>query len=266
MPRSSHGKGPKLIDSASFPAVETRPLANGSVLYLLPSSTPLVLIQATIRTGSIHEGKYAGCGISHFLEHMLFQGCARYPGSAAADRIHALGGECNAYTAFDHTACHAELPAEKFAEGLAVLAAMLNEPLFPEEKFISEKTVIAREADMIFDRPEQVLVQNLWQQVFTAHPARFPIVGYPDKIAGVTRDMMIDYYRKRYGAMRTHWLIAGRVDPDSAAGLLNEFLDNYPRGNLAEPVLTPEPEQQFERAVRAEFADPMSRIAVQGRA
>ena len=252
-----------MTDTATLLTAETRPLVNGSALYVLPNpASPLVLLQATVRTGSIHEGKYSGCGVSHFLEHMLFQGCVRYPGNSAADRIHSLGGECNAYTAFDHTAYYAELPAEKLADGLDVLAAMISAPLFPEEKFISEKTVIAREADMIFDRPEQVLVQNLWQQVFTAHPARFPIVGFPDKIAGVSREMMADYYRKRYGAMRTHWLISGPVDPDLAARLLNERLGDYPRGNLAEPVLTPEPEQQFERLFRAEFADPMSRIAL----
>ena len=239
-----------MTDRSLLIAVESRPLPNGSVLYVLPHTlSPLVLIQAVVRTGSIHEAEYTGCGLSHFLEHMLFQGCERYPGSEASDRIHALGGSCNAYTAFDHTAFYAELPAEKLAEGADVLSAMITAPLFPEEKFVSEKAVIAREADMIFDRPEQVLVQNLWQQVFTVHPARFPIVGFPDKIAEVDREMMRSYYRRRYGAMRTHWLISGPVDPDEAAAVLADRLADYPRGDLSEPVLVPEPEQVSERRI-----------------
>ncbi len=258
-----YGRLRKLIDFSSLLSVAVRPLTGGSVLYVLHNETlPLALIQAVVRTGSIHEGEYAGCGVSHFLEHMLFQGCARYPGNSASDRVHELGGECNAYTAFDHTAYYVELPAEKLIDGIDILSSMLSEPAFPEEKFVSEKAVIAREAEMIFDRPEQVLIQNLWQQVFTVHPARFPIVGFPDKIADVSRAVMTDYYGKRYGGMRVHWLIAGAVDPDAAATLLNERLANFSRGNLAEPVMMPEPEQQFERILRAEFADPMARIAL----
>ena len=252
-----------MTDRNHLIAVESRPLPNGSMLYVLPHTlSPLALIQAVVRTGSIHEAEYTGCGISHFLEHMLFQGCERYPGSGAADRIHALGGSCNAYTAFDHTAFYAELPAEKLADAIDILSSMISAPLFPEEKFVSEKAVIAREAEMIFDRPEQVLVQNLWQQVFTVHPARFPIVGFPDKIAGVDRGMMKNYYCRRYGAMRTHWLISGPVDPDETAALLAEKLADYPRGDLSEPVLSPEPEQRSERRMQTDFADAVSRIAL----
>ena len=83
-----------MTDRKPLIAVESRPLPNGSVLYVLPHSlSPLVLIQAVVRTGSIHEAEFTGCGISHFLEHMLFQGCERYPGNSASDRIHALGCE-----------------------------------------------------------------------------------------------------------------------------------------------------------------------------
>ncbi len=259
--RPYHGRFPKLTDLCLLP-IAVRTLPGGAMLYHIPSDTPLVLLEVVMRTGSIHEGADAGCGVSHFLEHMLFQGCSRYPGNSASERVHELGGECNAYTAFDHTAYYLELPAEKLADGLDILASMVAEPLFPEEKFISEKSVIAREADMIFDRPEQILVQNLWQQVFTVHPARFPIVGYPDKIAGVSREQMQHYYERRYGAMRSHWLVAGNVDPDRVQALLAEKLAGFTRGNLDEPMLTAEPEQQFERELRGTFADPMARIAL----
>ena len=214
--------------------VSVRALPNGAVLYHIKNQSRLTRIQAVMRTGSIHEEEFSGCGLSHFLEHMLFGGCQRYPGESAADTIHQLGGECNAYTTFDHTAYYADVPVGEFAKAADVLSCMFTEPLFPQEKFDSEKVVIAREADMISDRPAHLLVQNLWGGLFPDHPARFPIIGYPDKIAGVTRDMMCEYYHRRYGAMRSHWIVTGNLETDYIQDVLSNLLSGFTRGNLNE--------------------------------
>ena len=42
-----------------------------------------------VRAGSRYEG-VANNGISHFVEHMLFRGCAQYPDSFALNRAIAI--------------------------------------------------------------------------------------------------------------------------------------------------------------------------------
>ncbi len=242
--------------------VEIRELPNGAVLYHILNGSRLCRIEVVMRTGSIHEGNETGCGLSHFLEHMLFQGCARYPGIRAADTIHSLGGECNAYTTFDHTAYYAEVPTEQFAAAADVICSMVAEPLFPEAEFNSEKEVIAREADMIADRPRHAMIQQLWQGLFPNHPAGMPIIGYADKIAGVTRQMMQDYYLRRYGAMRCHFLVTGDINTDTAAEFLSEKLASFTRGNLLETALQTPGNQSFAICRRSVFADPLTRMAV----
>ena len=241
--------------------VNIRPLPNGSTLYHILNGSSLTRIQAVMRTGSIHEEEFAGCGLSHFLEHMLFGGCKRYPGESAADTIHQLGGECNAYTTFDHTAYYAEVPREMFDKAADVITSMLSQPLFPQEKFDSEKEVIAREADMIFDRPAHLLIQQLWGGLFPNHPARLPIIGYPDKIAKVTRDMMHEYYLRRYGAMRSHWIVTGDLNTDHVQKVLSDLLADFDRGNLNDIVLPPEERPVFAQSYTTTFADPVTRIA-----
>ena len=241
--------------------VNTRPLPNGATLYHVLNGSSLTRIQAVIRTGSIHEENFAGCGLSHFLEHMLFGGCQRYPGESAADTIHSLGGECNAYTTFDHTAYYVDVPVEMFDKAADVITSMISQPLFPQEKFDSEKEVIAREADMIFDRPAHLLVQQLWSGLFPDHPARLPIIGYPDKIATVTRDMMYEYYLRRYGAMRSHWIVTGNLDTDHVQKVLSDLLSDFNRGNLNDIVLPQAAVPAFEQSFTATFADPVTRIA-----
>src|SRR3954464_4251872 len=84
--------------------VETRTLPNGlEVIVQEDHSAPVASVQMWVRTGSIHEEKHLGAGISHMLEHMLFKGTENCSASAFAQRIQDAGGYVNAYTSFDRT-------------------------------------------------------------------------------------------------------------------------------------------------------------------
>ena len=131
---------------------------NGLRAYVIPKNeAPTVTVQAWVATGSIHEDEFLGCGLSHFLEHMLFQGTEKFPGSAIADTVTHLGGYLNAYTSKTHTVYYINLPAAYAAKGIEMVDDMLRNPLFPEEKFLSEKDVILRECAMYQDSPDSVL-------------------------------------------------------------------------------------------------------------
>jgi zinc protease len=223
--------------------------------------TPAVTIQAWIKTGSIHEDNYLGCGLSHFLEHMLFQGCKGYPAQSAADLINNLGGEVNAYTSFGSTVYHLDLPSRHYLKGVDVLTSMITTPEFPSDKFKLESKVILRERDMVFDRPDRVLGEKLWKDVFLVHPVRHPIIGYRDRIKAVTREMMADYYELRYSPERCFFMISGDVDAGQIAKVLEKKLGKWRRGNIAEPFLQMEPEQNCFRKCDYVFKDPLARIA-----
>ena len=59
-----------------FPEVCSGVFDNGMKLYVVERpGQPAVELQCHVRTCSIHEEENLGCGLSHFLENMLFQGC-----------------------------------------------------------------------------------------------------------------------------------------------------------------------------------------------
>ncbi len=238
-------------------------LENGLRIYVLrrPDS-PAAAVHCCVATGSIHETEAPGCGLSHFLEHMLFQGCQGFPGTAAADRINQLGGEFNAYTSFDHTVYYVELPAPQVATAVAVLAAMVRYPEFPEARFAREREVILRERELGLDSPERRLHERLWQLAFLQHPVRFPIIGFREQIAAVDREQMFRYYRRRYTPGRCFWVLVAPQEPEALFELVREKLEDWPRGDLAEPVLPPEPPQRYSRELDCRFADPLARLAL----
>src|SRR5262245_39934315 len=58
-------------------------------------------------------------GAAHFLEHMVFKGTKSHGVGEVAAAIEALGGDLNAWTAFDETVFHATVPAGEAPRALA---------------------------------------------------------------------------------------------------------------------------------------------------
>lgn len=242
--------------------VVSRTLENGVRIFVFPQPGTAVEVECFLRTGSIHEGARLGCGLSHFLEHMLFQGCRDYPGTAAADAIDRLGGSMNAYTSYDHTAYHANLAGRHLPEAVRVLSRMVRFPEFPEARFKEEREVILREEDMGRDNPERQLYTRLNAAIFQEHPLRHPVLGYRELIAEVTRDVMAEYYEMRYTPDRCFWVVVGDAEPERAFELVEAEMNGWGRRSLAEPAIAPEPAQCAPRSDGFVFADPLERLAV----
>ena len=254
------------FNGSYFSRIKTFSLDNGLRIFVNPKhDAPTVSIQCFVATGSIHEADFLGCGLSHFLEHMLFQGCDGYPEQEAANTVNRLGGSINAYTSYDHTVYYINLPSEHSEKGIDILAKMLSTPEFPDAKFLSEKDVILRERDMGRDRPEYMLAEKLWKTVYLQHPVRHPIIGYHEKIEQVSRDMMFEYYQQRYSPERTFFVISGDVNTQSILEMLEKRLSSWRHGNIYEPPLPEEPVQMGIRSNNCFFEDPLARLAVASR-
>ena len=237
-------------------------LDNGVQIFLLPQPVSSVIVQCVIRTGSIHEGNDLGCGLSHFLEHMMFQGCDNYPGTTASDTIDALGGNINAYTSFDHTSYYAEVAGHHLSKVIDVLGSMVRHPHFPAERFKAEREVILREQELGQDNPDHRLFECFNGLLYKHHPLRVPIIGHRGMIASVTREMMCSYYEKRYTPGRTFWVITGNFDPAEALDAIRQQMEDWVPAHLAEMQLPEEPLICQQRRESFEFDDPLSRLAV----
>ena len=236
---------------------------NGLSLHVLPMPGSASLeLQCAVRTGSIHEGEHLGCGLSHFLEHMLFQGCAGFPERSGTEKIERSGGSINAYTSYDRTVYYLTVP--EFQKELAVelLSAMVRSPELPEKRFCEEKDVILRECDLYFDSPGTRMFLSGFEALFGAHPARVPIIGHRDLIATVTRDMAAAYHAARYTPNRCFFVAVGAVDPDWLYKKLGETLGDWKMGNLCENALPEIQGALAPRAIETVFPDTVSQLGL----
>src|SRR6188474_3667169 len=141
------------VNSTEIPAipsgVRVTNLENGlTIIVREDHSAPVVSAQAWAMTGSIHEGRWLGAGLSHVLEHMLFKGTTTRPGSRIDQEVQEAGGYMNAYTSFDRTVYYINVPNTGARIAVDILCDIMQNATLPPEEVEKEKQVILREMDM----------------------------------------------------------------------------------------------------------------------
>ena len=248
--------------SLQFPEVEAdrHVLSNGlNVVVREDHSAPVASIQAWVGTGSIHEGRHLGAGVSHLLEHMLFKGTTTRSTNAIAQAVQDEGGYINAYTSFDRTVYWIDVPATGVNTALDLLADAVMNSTLPAEEFVKEQEVIRREFAMLADDPDRVNSQQLFATAYRTHPYRHPIIGHLALFNQLTRDEVMAYYKARYAPNNIFFVVAGDVRPDAVLAKLGEMFAPHEARPLP-PVLVPEePPQTGRREASLEFATELSR-------
>jgi zinc protease len=234
----------RLLDAFWREPILRTVLPNGLTLILKPDrSAALVSVQAWVKTGSIHEGAHLGAGLSHYLEHMVFKGTGRRSAREISAQVQARGGTINAYTTFDRTVYHMDLPSEHAVFAVDLLADIVLRSSLPEGEAAKEKEVILREIAMTRDDPDDRLWQAVFAAAFREHPYCHPIIGHRDVFSGLTPADLQAYHRARYVPNNLVVVVVGDIDEAAIGAAVAEHFGTAPRGALA-PVLVPaEPRQ-----------------------
>jgi len=240
--------------TAEIPAlpdnVQLLTLDNGLQIILCEDhAAPVVSAQAWCKSGSIHEGRWLGAGLSHLLEHMLFKGTARR-GPGVIDReVHAAGGQMNAYTSFDRTVYHIDVPSTGARLALDILADVMQNAAIPEDELAKEMEVIRREMDMNQDDPRRRSSKRLFEVAYLHSPFRFTVIGYPDIFNELKRADVYAYYREKYAPNNTFFVVAGDINPQEVAAQLGELYAGAKARPLPPEALPDEPRQLAPREV-----------------
>lgn len=229
-------------------------LPNGlTVIVAEQHSAPVASIQAWCQTGSIHEGEWLGGGLTHLLEHVLFNGTERRTSKQISDEIHSLGGYVNAYTSFDRTVFWVDCPAAAVRQSIDILGDMLFRSLVEAELLEKEMDIIRREFDMGLDDPDRVLSYLMFGTAFQVHPCRYPVIGIREVFDQLTHADVLQYYRRRYLPNNLFLVVVGDVDPDRVRSDVEELFGFAKRGPLEPIVLPEEPPQLGRREISHRF-------------
>lgn len=247
--------------------VETHQLTNGmKVLMLRDDSIPNVAMHLYYRVGARNE-RPGITGLSHFFEHMMFNGAKKY-GPGQFDRVmEDNGGANNAYTSEDVTAYQNWFPTSALPLIFDLEADRMQSLSFDPKMVESERGVVANERRLAVDNDnESLLREQLLAAVFTAHPYSWPVIGWASDIETWRREDLIQYFRTYYAPNNCVLILVGSFDPDEVVRLARQHLEPIPAQPAPLPVTTREPEQMGEKRVTVrKFAQlPILQVAYRG--
>lgn len=251
-------------DLPAHPDLREGRLSNGLRYVILPNAEPRdrISLRLLVAAGSLHEADDER-GLAHFVEHMAFRATRTHPAGtlvAALQRLGlGLGPDSAAFTSYDHTIYHLELPDPKEAtlrEGLRVFREYAEEVTFDPALIERERGVILSEKatrDTPAARTGEAGLRFLYPD--SLHVRR-PVIGTAESLRALTREQFVAFYDAWYRPERMAVIVVGAVKRDEVALLLEKELGSLrPRGEPRPDPIGATPERAAAPDV-AIFDDP----------
>ncbi|MFC1728494.1 M16 family metallopeptidase [Nanoarchaeota archaeon] len=217
-------------------------LKNGLTIIIEPRKSKSVVIEACIKVGSVNENPKSA-GISHFIEHMLFEGTKKYKDSKAiSNEIEKLGGDINAATGNERTYYYVKVPKKHFDIALEIITQMIRFPLFENKKVIKERKIVTDEVNLITDDPKYHQFILFQKTLFEKHPARNPVYGSKKTVKGIKQKDALAYYKKFYNPNNMVLVVVG--DVKSAEKKIREKFEDFKKKEVKPSKKVEEPKQK----------------------
>jgi predicted Zn-dependent peptidase len=189
--------------------------------------TRSVSICIFIGVGSRYETERQA-GVSHFIEHLCFKGTPkRTTAREISMAIEGVGGIINAGTDKELTVYWCKTAQPHFPLALDVLSDIILHSKFDPDDIKSERRVIIEEIHMEKDSPSQMVNMLIDELLWPGHPLGRDIAGDKDSVAGISREMMLDYLAHQYLPGNTVVSVAGGLKHKEIVTAVSQTLGGW---------------------------------------
>ncbi|WP_329475906.1 insulinase family protein [Kribbella sp. NBC_01484] len=175
-------------------------------------------------------------GATHFLEHLLFKGTERRDALEISAAIDAVGGEMNAFTGKEYTCYYARVLDSDLPLAVDVICDMITSATLTAADVESERDVIDEEIAMHADETSDHIHDLFAEQLWGMSPLGRSITGSPESVAGLTREQVVGWYRRRYKPSDIVVSVAGNVDHADVVRLVRKAFERHWVTTEAEPA------------------------------
>jgi zinc protease len=232
------------------PKIASVTLSNGmKILIEEDHDIPNVAMYIFYRVGSRNE-RPGITGISHFFEHMMFNGAKKYGPKQFDIEMEKSGGRNNAYTTRDVTVYTNWFPSTALKLMMDMEADRIQNLSFDPKMIESERGVVASERLQSVDNSTTgLLYEQLNATAYAAHPYTWSVIGWASDIKAWTMEDLQAHFKMGYAPNNAVMVIVGAVKTGETIKLAKQYLEPIPRHDPPSPVRTVEPPQQGERRV-----------------
>ena len=201
-------------------------LKNGLTILHTPtlcSNTKTSAIYVFVRVGSIDE-EYQERGISHFLEHLLFNGTSKRKSYTEIFKdVDDIGAEMNAYTQRDCTCFHITFPNKYIKEAVDILEDILFHTNISTEKIEKEKLIVMEEENTIRNDAEDLTYKYIFSMIFGEQYLGLDPIGGRKFIQNYNFNLVNKFKNKHYSPNNMIISVSSKYSPEKIFEHLKPF-------------------------------------------
>jgi len=234
----------------TFPAVERGRLSGGlAVRFVHLPRRPLVTASLTLPMGAVDEPATRG-GATVLAARSLTEGTRRRDALALVEAAERLGASLRAEAGWDATGIAVEVPAERLAPALELLAEIVREPAFPArevERLRDQRLndLLQAKADPA-RRAEEAYLATIYD---AASPYARPAGGLRDTVAGIDAAVVETSWASWAGFERAALVIGGDLAGIDLMAVLEPLLGDLAPAPGAASRPTPTDAGRLDRPV-----------------
>ena len=236
------------LEDIEMPEIEKFTLDNGMVVYL-HEDHKLPLVEAAIRLAA---GEYTSpvdkIGLAEITgEVMRTGGTENHTGDEIDEILEGIGASIECNIGKTSGRIRLNILSEYADIGLQLMADIVRNPIFDEDKIDLEKTAQRSIISRRNDNPDDICIREFMKIIYGSES---PIARYPEyaTIDNISRDDLIDYHQRYINPENTMLAVWGDFDTDEMKAKVEKYFADWPQGPGKVPAL-PEVNYVFEPGV-----------------
>jgi zinc protease len=227
-------------------------LDNGiTVLARSNFNSPTLSIKGYVHTGSLLDPDDK-LGLSYLTASGLMNGTNHHDFQSLYNEIESVGANLNFSAGTLTTSFSAHCLKEDLDLILRLISDSLCSPTFPEKEFNRQKNQMLTALAIRAQNTSAMAALLFDQIIYAGHPYERPEEGFPETIQAITRDDILQFFKRTFAPKGMAVAIVGAVDPTKAVNAVEDVLGSWHNPNqkpLPEiPTLNPR-QESFRKAL-----------------
>lgn len=189
-----------------------------------------------VMVGSLEDPQNA-LGMAHYLEHMLFLGTKDFPKPEEySTYMETHGGWDNAYTSDEVTNYMFEVDHGAVEGALHRFSRFFIDPLFTADFLDREKNAVNNEFEKNIKQDNWRIDRFLNTLTVPGHPYSKFSTGNTNTLEKVTRENVIEFYKKYYSANNMKLVVMSARPIDETKAWVKKYFKDIPNLNVKRPT------------------------------
>ena len=229
------------INSLPGPENITRQVLPNGLTLLVRSNfnNPSVFVNGYLYTGSIFDPREK-LGLAAFTASMLTRGTARRTFNQIFETLESAGASLSFGGNIHTTTFNAKALAEDMPMLLDLLHEVITTPVFPLEHVERFRAQMLTGLAMRAQDTAEMASLTFDEMLFRNHPYALPEDGFPETVAAITRDDLVDYHRRCFGPRGMVLVVVGAVQAGQVVEQVNRLFGTWHPASQADQPTMPE--------------------------